>query len=257
MQFSVQRNDIANMAVDAIVLPANSRLMIGSGASRAIFDRAGKDELEKECKLRLTEAKRKKAKLVPGATVATHAFALPASVILHTIVPRWKDGKHDEYQQLCLAYLSALSTADRMGLTSLAIPVLASGNNGFDADLAIEVATKSIEAFKPDNKLSQVILVTFGEDITRKVRELGYDVEEAIDQSYVLDQEINQLKAHQAKPVKKPTIPVIDVGPVIDLANEWLNSPEVKKLLMATATLIMKNLLNEVTSKKEKKIDRK
>lgn len=50
MQFEITRNDITNMAVDAIVLPANLRLREGSGTSKAIFEKAGRKELEKACK---------------------------------------------------------------------------------------------------------------------------------------------------------------------------------------------------------------
>lgn len=50
MQFEITRNDITNMAVDAIVLPANLRLREGSGTSKAVFEKAGRKELEKACK---------------------------------------------------------------------------------------------------------------------------------------------------------------------------------------------------------------
>mgnify|MGYP003292808371 CR=1 FL=1 len=49
MKFKIIRNDISNMEADAIVLPANSWLKIGSGTSKAIFDKAGRKELEEAC----------------------------------------------------------------------------------------------------------------------------------------------------------------------------------------------------------------
>ena len=49
MEFEVIRNDICNMAVDAIVLPANPLLEEGNGASKAIFERAGRRALTKAC----------------------------------------------------------------------------------------------------------------------------------------------------------------------------------------------------------------
>lgn len=198
MDFTVQRNDIAEMSVDVIVLPANSRLREGLGASRAIFEKAGRIELRTACGVQLREARRRKLKLVPGVSVPTRAFELPSSVILHTIVPKWVDGEHNEYDQLCMAYVSALRLTDQMGFESLALPLLASGNNGFDTDIAIEVATKSIEQYEPYNKLSQVILVTFGSYATQKMKDAGYEVEEYIDELYVLDQ---GMKQHKIVPV--------------------------------------------------------
>ena len=47
MNFDVVQNDITNMIVDAIVLPANEKLKEGSGTSRAIFEKAGRKALTK------------------------------------------------------------------------------------------------------------------------------------------------------------------------------------------------------------------
>ena len=101
MEFKIIRNDIANMKVDAIVLPANSRLREGSGTSNAIFEKAGRKALEKECK--------RYGKVEVGNSVPTLAYELDAKFILHTVVPKWKNGKQQEYSA---AYLSALSLAD-------------------------------------------------------------------------------------------------------------------------------------------------
>ena len=44
MRFDVVKTSIVNVAADAIVLPANEHLKEGSGASRAIFEAAGRRE---------------------------------------------------------------------------------------------------------------------------------------------------------------------------------------------------------------------
>jgi len=49
MKFEIIRNDITNMNVDAIVLPANSKLKEGTGTSNAIFEKAGRKELVNAC----------------------------------------------------------------------------------------------------------------------------------------------------------------------------------------------------------------
>ena len=43
MDFKIERNDIAKMLVDAVVLPANWRLVVGTGASMALFEAAGRE----------------------------------------------------------------------------------------------------------------------------------------------------------------------------------------------------------------------
>ena len=45
MPFLMIRNDIAKVAADAIVNPANRNLLQGSGTSRAIYQAAGEQEL--------------------------------------------------------------------------------------------------------------------------------------------------------------------------------------------------------------------
>lgn len=51
MLYKVIRNDITKMTVDAIVLPANPKLAEGPGASAAIFEKAGRKQLTRACKL--------------------------------------------------------------------------------------------------------------------------------------------------------------------------------------------------------------
>lgn len=178
MNFKVQRNDITSIAADAIVIPANTKLKEGSGVSAAVFERAGRKQLTQACKAM--------APIKVGQAIPTSAFNLPSKLTIHAVVPKWRNGKHKEYEQLSQAYLSALVMADQIGCESLAFPLLASGNMGFDLNLAAEIAVGSIAAFKPEESLRDVVLVTYGDDATNKLRELGYEVEEYIDQDYVM-----------------------------------------------------------------------
>ncbi len=132
MNVDIVKTDIVNISADAIVLPANPKLKEGSGASAAIFAAAGREKLAKEC------AKIKECAV--GTAIPTPAFDLDAKCIIHAVVPKWKDGEHDEYRLLSSAYLCALNVADLMGCESIAFPLLSSGNNGFDLDLAFEIA---------------------------------------------------------------------------------------------------------------------
>ena len=230
MEFVTERNDIVNMEVDVVVLPANRKLRIGTGASKALFEAAGREQLEAECAIQLEKAKDKGISLVPGVCVPTHAFDLRAKVILHTIVPKWRPKEERKcYEELCQSYAAALVMADEMGMESIAFPVLAAGNNGFDADIAIEIALKSLEQYEPKNKLAQACLVTFEAEITQKVRDLGFTVEEHIDQMHVLDQDMQQAawwqeekkRRRQEKEKDKPAVQV-----AIDQGIEWLQDPE-------------------------------
>jgi O-acetyl-ADP-ribose deacetylase (regulator of RNase III) len=182
MQFEIIRNDLTNMAVDAVVLPANLRLREGSGTSKAIFEKAGRKELEKACK----GALRKYGQLDVGGAIPSLAYKLEAKYIIHAIVPKWVDGEHHEYELLSSAYLSALGMADVMSCESIAFPLLASGNNGFDLNIAFEIAKESIESYEPTNKLKRVMLVLYDAKAMQIARTQGFFIEEVIDDVYIL-----------------------------------------------------------------------
>lgn len=167
MQFDVVKTNIINIVADAIVLPANERLKEGSGTSRAIFEAAGRKALTKACD--------KIGHCDMGNSVPTLAFDLNAKYIVHAVVPCWIDGENGEYDLLSSAYLSALNIADIMGCESIAFPLLASGNNGFDKELAVHIAKKSIEHFS-GTCLKKVILVVYGDSMEELMRSLGYTV---------------------------------------------------------------------------------
>lgn len=92
MELKFLKGNIADAKVDAIVLPANTKLKEGSGASEAIFKAAGKKELTKACK--------KIGSCEIGSAVPTLGYNLPAKYIIHAVVPKWVDGEHNEYDLL-------------------------------------------------------------------------------------------------------------------------------------------------------------
>lgn len=163
MKINFMNGNIADMCVDAIVLPANSRLKEGSGSSRALFERAGRKKLQHFCEVCID----KYGILNIGDVVATPAFKLQAECILHAVVPHWVDGNSEEYVNLMMTYINALRQADTMGCRSIAFPLLASGNNGFSLELAFQIAQEAIEGFEAENTLKSIYLVLFGDRVVR------------------------------------------------------------------------------------------
>ena len=198
MNFKIVRNDISEMSADAIVLPANTALREGSGASAAIFEKAGRSDLKRACKHSLNEYRKKHREPVIGTAIPTLAYKLSADYIIHAIVPKWIDGNHLEYGLLSATYLSSLGLADAIGCKSLAFPLLASGNNGYDVDLAFRIAEKSIDEYQPEHALETVYLVLYGFAAINVVRKYGYSMEEFIDQKVVFHKE-----EERRHPVKK------------------------------------------------------
>lgn len=182
MEFEVIRNDICKMKVNAIVLPANPLLEEGHGTSKAIFEKAGRRKLTKACK----EIRKRYNYVRVGTAVPTLGFNLDAKYIIHAVTPKWKDGNSGEYGKLSSAYLSSLELADIMGCESMAFPLLAAGNNRFELDSAIKIAIDSISNYEATNKLNKVFLVVYGMRATDKIKKMGIEMTELIDQAYVL-----------------------------------------------------------------------
>ncbi len=167
MDFNIVKGNIVDAQVDAIVLPANAAMKEGSGASTAIFEAAGRRQLTKACE--------RIGKCEVGLAVPTKAFKLNSKYIIHAVVPRWIDGNHNEYELLSSAYASSLELADALDeCDSIAFPLLASGNNGFDLEFAFDIAVESITRFN-SKTLKSVTVVAYGKRIADIIKEKGYE----------------------------------------------------------------------------------
>ena len=183
MDFIITNANIVRVTADAIVLPANRNLKEGSGASRAIFEAAGRKELTQACE--------EIGHCDMGSAVVTLAYNLDAEYIIHAVVPKWIDGEHNEYELLSSAYISALGIADTMMCESIAFPLLSAGNNGFDRRLAFQIAKESIERFKGNN-IKVVKLIVYDEEMAVFVKSQGVDVFDHIKISRIKKQEKNR-----------------------------------------------------------------
>lgn len=231
MDFEIIRGNIATVSADAIVLPANSKLEEGNGASKAIFEAAGRRKLTKACKeIGCCDV---------GNAVPTLAFDLQAKYIIHAVVPKWVDGEHNEYEMLCVAYLTALNLADQMKCKSIAFPLLSSGNNGFDLEMAFEIARESFIYFAPGN-LERIILVVYGYQITTLIKQKGFNV---IEVPANVQELVKQADRHQeAKAIKKDGKDIAKVGlnAVMKMGLAWLNKEENWEKIIETARTVFK-----------------
>ena len=230
MEFNVVRTNIVNIVADAIILPANEQLKEGSGASHAIFEAAGRKELTKVCE------KEKPCDI--GSAVPTPAFDLNANYIIHAVVPRWIDGEHNEYNLLCSAYLSALNIAEHLGCTTIAFPLLAAGNNGFDKELAYQIAYECFTTFDPV-KLKQITLVIFEDDVEEIAKENGFSVIRIPDDlSKKQAQFEHKKKAEKVKnDLKEIALDLLQNE--IDQAKAWLSDPKHKKMIFELSVQVV------------------
>lgn len=231
MKFKIIKANIVDVASDAIVLPANEGLKEGPGSSKAIFSAAGRKELTQACK--------KLGHCNIGSAVPTLAYNLSSKYIIHAVVPKWIDGEHNEYDLLSSAYLAALNIAEVMGCESIAFPLLASGNNGFDKELAVRIAEESIESFQGVN-LKKVFLVIYGDNMEKYINSLGYNVFVIPANIKVNDKKL-QHQAKQRKLIADGKDVAQDILEAqLEKAIEWIKKPENQKILFEAGIAVFK-----------------
>jgi O-acetyl-ADP-ribose deacetylase (regulator of RNase III) len=133
------QGDLTRQDVDAIVNAANSSLMGGGGVDGAIH-RAGGPAILAECR-RIVDAR---GPLAAGDAVITTAGRLPCRHVIHTVGPRWRDGRHGEPATLAACYVSSLRLAREHGLRSVAFPSIATGAYGYPVSEAARVAISTV-----------------------------------------------------------------------------------------------------------------
>ena len=176
MPFQIIRNDITEVKADAIVNTANPHPVIGSGTDSAIYHAAGESELLAE--------RKKIGEIAPGHAVATPAFHLSATYIIHTVGPVWIDGQHGERDILRSCYSTSLSLASELGVKSIAFPLIATGVYGFPKDEALNIALSEIARFLLAHDM-KVILVVFDKKAFELSGRLVGEIEEYIDEHSV------------------------------------------------------------------------
>ena len=176
MPFTIVRDDITHVKVDAIVNAANSDLLMGGGVCGAIFRAAGSRKLQAACD--------KLGHCDTGQAVATPAFALPARHVIHTVGPIWHGGTQGERDLLASCYRTSLELAASLKCSSIAFPLISAGIYGYPKREALEVAQTQIRSFLETHEMD-VRLVLFDARVMELADDLRLRVKRYIDDVYV------------------------------------------------------------------------
>ncbi len=178
MPFTIVRNDITNMQVDAIVNTANPEPVVGAGTDAAIHQKAGSE---------LLAHRRKIGRIACGSCAVSPAFRLDAKHVIHTVGPVWEGGGRGEEKLLRLCYDNALNLALEHNCRSIAFPLISSGNYGFPKDKALQIAISAFSAFLLEQEL-QIYLVVYDRSAFSLSEKLFSGIAGYIDENYIAQQ---------------------------------------------------------------------
>lgn len=168
MPFQIVNADITTLRVDAIVNPTDWSYSGSGNTDLAVHTAAGQD-LRAECDA-LPE-------LQTGSVEVTRGYALPSKYIIHTAGPIWINGQYNEPVLLRSCYLNAMLLAKRLGLSSIAFPLISSGAFGFPKDQVLEIAIAAIrdvqEILNADMDVTLCVFDRKSYELSRK-----YDLEQ-------------------------------------------------------------------------------
>ncbi len=177
MPFSIIRNDITKMRVDAIVNAANTSLQMGGGVCGAIFRAAGEHKLQEACN--------QLAPINTGEVVITPGFALPAKYIIHAAGPVFDHNNVGQSERLLReAYTNSLIYATENRCESIAFPLISSGIYGYPKIEALRIAVSSIRDFLSNHEMD-ISLVVFDKASFTVSEDLIGEVASYIDEHYV------------------------------------------------------------------------
>jgi O-acetyl-ADP-ribose deacetylase (regulator of RNase III) len=147
----IEKGDITDMKVDAIVNAANTDLILGAGVAGAIR-RKGGPSIQEECN--------EHGPIPLGEAAITGAGNLPARYVIHAA----SMGRESLTTEKTLAdsTRNSLLRAEEKGLRSIAFPAIGTGVAGFPLDRCAEIMLRETLGFLRKSKsLQQVYFVLF------------------------------------------------------------------------------------------------
>ena len=149
----ISKGDITDLAVEAIVNPANTDLAMESGVAAAIR-RKGGERIQEECE--------RLAPLRPGATAVTTAGNLRALFVIHAVTMR--PGEKATAESIRLATRQILFRAEEKTIKSLALPAMGTGAAGFPTEQCAQIMLKVVlEHIKMRTSLEKICFVLYDE----------------------------------------------------------------------------------------------
>ena len=151
----IVEGDITQQDIEAIVNAANEQLRVGGGVDGAI-NLAGGPEIQREA--------RQIGYCPTGQAVITTGGNLKAKYVIHTVGPRYKNGRAGEPELLASCYRESLKLASARGIKSLSFPSISTGIYGYPIADAAKTALGTVKTYlKEHPEMELVRFVLFGQ----------------------------------------------------------------------------------------------
>ena len=152
---AVERGDITDAEVDAVVNAANSELWMGAGVAGAMKRKGG---------VVIEEEALRQGPIDVGEAVLTVAGNLPATHVIHAAT-MGKDLKTDP-EKIAAATRSTLALAEKHKMESIAFPALGSGVGGVPPAQSAEVIVSTVvqHVTRGQSSLQKVLFVLYQDE---------------------------------------------------------------------------------------------
>ena len=154
-QIEIVKGDITELKVDAIVNAANNKLEMGGGVAGAIKRKGGQAIEEEAIKI---------GPIKIGEAVATAAGKLPAKYVIHAAT-MGLDFKTDEIK-IRNSCASALKTAEKLKINSIALPALGCGVGGFPLLASAKIMSQEVlkHLRENDSNLKKIVFCLYDQE---------------------------------------------------------------------------------------------
>ena len=156
----IRKGDLTEFPVDVMVNAANEQLNHGGGIA-GIISRKGGDIIQQESDqyvIRRGQVDIGKAVILKGTG------NLPCKSIVHAVGPRWRGGKHHEYELLSKAVYSSLQQAESKHFQSICFPAISSGIFGVPIDVCAKAMFDGITSFFEDSDHQMKVIIMLFEE---------------------------------------------------------------------------------------------
>jgi O-acetyl-ADP-ribose deacetylase (regulator of RNase III) len=162
----VAQGDITEFQGDAIVNAANNRLKLGAGVAGAIA-RKGGPSIQRECD--------KHGPIRVGEAAITSGGNLAARYVIHAAAMGDEPASRASIEG---STRHSLELADRHGIKTIALPILASGVAGFPLDEAARIMAQAIRGYlsKAKTQIAEVTLYGYSTADAETVRKIVNEI---------------------------------------------------------------------------------